>query len=598
MDKIFGIDLGTTNSLIAVFEGTQSQVLPNAEGNLLTPSVVGFTPDGECIVGELAKRQAFVLPARTIVSIKRKMGTDYKIRIDDHEYSPQEISAMILRKLKNDAELYLSDPVQKAIITVPAYFNDSERQATKDAGLLAGLEVVRIINEPTAAAIAYGTENLKTSRNILVFDLGGGTFDVSILAIDEGAYEVLATCGDMQLGGDDWDERIIQYLLEEFQKSAGIDLRKDPIALQRLKFVAEQAKWDLSETEKTKISLPFLAMSSTGPKHLDVELTRKKFEDLTKDLVQRLAIPAKQALEDAKITLCQIHQVILVGGATRMPMVQQIAKKLFMKAPVKDVDPEKTIALGAATQGAVLAGNLKDLVLLDVTSLSLGIETEGGAFSRIIPRNTTIPCAQKKIFTTVSDNQTMVEIKVYQGERAVTQHNKFLGSFKLKNIPPAPSGSPQIEVTFKIDSNGILSVEAKDLTTDTFQKLTIQSPTNLTNEEINRILSESKKYEEEDAVIRENRQTRNKAHVELELGKSFLMQLDKIVQKEKVTQVKQQMEKLTQALESQNSGDIQSQTLLLEKILFQLNSQLSSIAETTSVSEITSVKPAEKASQG
>ncbi|MCL5056139.1 MAG: molecular chaperone DnaK [Firmicutes bacterium] len=574
MGKIIGIDLGTTNSLAAVMEGGEPVVVTNSEGSHLTPSVVGFTKSGERVVGELAKRQAVSNPERTILSIKRQMGTDFKARIDEHEYTPQEISAMILQKIKTDAEASLGESVEKAVITVPAYFNDAERQATKDAGTIAGLEVVRIVNEPTAAAMAYGLDKMEGNQTVLVFDLGGGTFDVSILTIDNGVFEVVSTSGDMKLGGDDWDRRIMDYLVDGFKKASGIDLRIDRIAMQRLKEAAEAAKWELSEKETARINLPFIAADPSGPKHLDMELTREKFEELTKDLVEQLAGPSKRALDDAKIPLGQISKVILVGGSTRMPMVQRMAQKLFLKEPSKEVDPDKVVAMGAAIQGAVLAGEVKDLVLLDVTSLSLGIETTGGAFTRIIERNTQIPCSKSKIFTTVVDGQTSVEVRVYQGERELAQHNKFLGSFDLRNIPPAPRGVPQIEVAFEIDANGIVSSSAKDMATGNKQKIVMQSPTGLSQEEINRMIKEAQQFADEDIRLREERQIRNKAVVEIDVAEKTLKDYGQIFEADKVQQVRLLITTVKDFLEKREYDKIKEETKALQDAVFALTTQL------------------------
>ena len=574
MGKIIGIDLGTTNSLVAVMEGGEPVVVTNSEGSHLTPSVVGFTKSGERVVGELAKRQAVSNPERTILSIKRQMGTDFKARIDEHEYTPQEISAMILQKIKADAEASLGESVEKAVITVPAYFNDAERQATKDAGTIAGLEVVRIVNEPTAAAMAYGLDKMEGNQTVLVFDLGGGTFDVSILTIDNGVFEVVSTSGDMKLGGDDWDRRIMDYLVDGFKKASGIDLRIDRIAMQRLKEAAEAAKWELSEKETARINLPFIAADPSGPKHLDMELTREKFEELTKDLVEQLAGPSRRALDDAKIPLGQISKVILVGGSTRMPMVQRMAQKLFLKEPSKEVDPDKVVAMGAAIQGAVLAGEVKDLVLLDVTSLSLGIETTGGAFTRIIERNTQIPCSKSKIFTTVVDGQTSVEVRVYQGERELAQHNKFLGSFDLRNIPPAPRGVPQIEVAFEIDANGIVSSSAKDMATGNKQKIVMQSPTGLSQEEINRMIKEAQQFADEDIRLREERQIRNKAVVEIDVAEKTLKDYGQIFEADKVQQVRLLITTVKDFLEKREYDKIKEETKALQDAVFALTTQL------------------------
>jgi molecular chaperone DnaK len=596
MGKIIGIDLGTTNSLAAVMEAGEPVVITNAEGSHLTPSVVGFTKLGERVVGELAKRQAVSNPERTIVSIKRQMGTDFKARVDEQEYTPQEISAMILQKIRSDAEASLGETVDKAVITVPAYFNDAERQATKDAGTIAGMEVVRIVNEPTAAAMAYGLEKMEGSQTVLVFDLGGGTFDVSILTIESGVFEVISTSGDMKLGGDDWDRRIMDYLVDGFKKSSGIDLRIDRIAMQRLKEAAETAKWDLSEKETTRINLPFIAADPSGPKHLDMELTREKFEELTKDLVDRLAAPSKRALDDAKIPLGQINKVILVGGSTRMPMVQKMAQKLFLKEPSREVDPDKVVAMGAAIQGAVLAGEVKDLVLLDVTSLSLGIETTGGAFTRIIERNTQIPCSKAKIFTTVVDGQTTVEVRVYQGERELAQHNKFLGSFDLRNIPPAKRGIPQIEVAFEIDANGIVSTSAKDLATGNKQKIVMQSPTGLSQEEINRMIKEAQQFADEDIRLREERQIRNKAAVEIDVAERTLKDYGQIFGDDKVQQVRVIIMSLKEVLENRDYDKIKQETISLQDAIFMLTSQLY-LSPERSISGVQSV-PAKAETEG
>jgi molecular chaperone DnaK len=510
MGKVIGIDLGTTNSCVAFMDGSEVVVIPNAEGGRTTPSVVGFSKTGERLVGEAAKRQAITNPEKTIISIKRHMGTNYKVNIDDKEYTPQEISAMILQKLKADAEAYLGEPVTQAVITVPAYFNDSQRQATKDAGRIAGLEVLRIINEPTAAALAYGLDK-EEDQKILVFDLGGGTFDVSILELGDGVFEVLATSGDNQLGGDDFDQVIIDYLIEEFKKENGIDLRNDRMALQRLKDAAEKAKKDLSGVLTTTISLPFLTADATGPKHLEVTLTRAKFEELSAHLVERTMGPTRQALKDAGLNPSDIDKVILVGGSTRIPAVQEAIKRLIGKEPSKGVNPDEVVAMGAAIQGAVLSGDVKDIVLLDVTPLSLGIETLGGVFTKLIERNTTIPTEKSQIFSTAADNQTTVDIHVLQGERPMAADNKTLGRFQLTDIPPAPRGVPQIEVTFKIDANGIVHVSAKDKATGKSQAITIKSSSGLSEEEIERMIKEAEMYAEEDKKRKEKVELRNKA---------------------------------------------------------------------------------------
>ena len=511
MSKIIGIDLGTTNSCVAVMEGGKPVVIANAEGSRTTPSVVAFTKDGERLVGQVAKRQAVTNPDRTVISIKREMGTAYKVNIDGKAYTPQDISAMILTKMKETAESYLGETVTKAVITVPAYFNDSQRQATKDAGRIAGLEVLRIINEPTAASLAYGLEKNETQK-ILVYDLGGGTFDVSILDIGDGVFEVLATNGNTRLGGDDFDQRIIDYVAAQFQKENGIDLKADRIAAQRLKEAAEKAKIELSGTTTANINLPFITADATGPKHLDVTLTRAKFDELTADLVDATIEPMRKALADAGLNYNQIGKVILVGGSTRIPAVQEAVKRVTGKEPFKGINPDECVAIGAAIQGGVLGGEMKDdLLLLDVTPLSLGLETEGHIFTRLIDRNTTIPCEKSQVFSTAADGQTTVEINVLQGERQMAYDNKSLGRFQLTGIAPAPRGVPQIEVTFSIDANGIVNVSAKDKATNNEQKITITASTNLTEEEINQRVKEAEQYAEQDKKRKEEVETLNRA---------------------------------------------------------------------------------------
>jgi molecular chaperone DnaK len=511
MGRIVGIDLGTTNSVVAVLEGGEPTVIANAEGSRTTPSAVGFTKTGERIVGAAAKRQAVVSPERTVLSIKRKMGTSERVTIDGKSYTPEEISAMILQKLKSDAEAYLGEPITEAVITVPAYFNDSQRTATKNAGQIAGLEVKRIINEPTAAALAYGLDK-KSNETILVFDLGGGTFDVSILEVGDGVFEVKSTAGDMMLGGDDWDHRIMDYVVAEFKKEHGIDLSKDRQAMQRIREAAEKAKIELSNVTQTTISLPFISATTEGPVHLELPLTRAKFEDMTRDLVERCVVRFNQALSDAKITASQLDEIVLVGGSTRMPMIQELVKKLGGgREPNKGVNPDEVVAVGAAIQAGVLSGSVKDVVLLDVTPLSLGLETLGGVFSKLIERNTTIPTRMSEVFTTATDNQSSVDIKIYQGEREIAAHNKFLGRFELSGIPPAPRGVPQIEVTFEIDANGILSVTAKDRATNRAQSITITGSSNLNKSEIDRMMREAAEHAEEDRRQRERAEAKNKA---------------------------------------------------------------------------------------
>ncbi len=512
MSKIIGIDLGTTNSCVAIMEGGEAQVIANSEGSRTTPSVVGFAKDGERLVGQVAKRQAVANASRTVSSIKRHMGEDYKVNIDDKSYSPQEISAMILSKLKADAESYIGEKVTQAVITVPAYFSDSQRQATKDAGKIAGLEVLRIINEPTAAALAYGLDKGENKgQKVLIYDLGGGTFDVSILEIEDGVFEVLSTNGDTRLGGDDFDNVIIGYILDEFKKAEGIDLSKDKATMQRIKEAAEKAKIDLSGVTKTNINLPFITMVNGTPKHIDMDLTRAKFDALTADLVNRTLIPLKKALADANLQASDLSKVILVGGSTRIPAVVDAVRKATGKEPFKGINPDECVAIGAAIQGGVLAGDVKDVVLLDVTPLSLGIETMGGVFTKLIDRNTTIPTQKSQIFSTAADNQTAVDIRVLQGERPMANDNKELGRFQLDGIAPAPRGIPQIEVTFDIDSNGIVNITANDKGTGKKQSITITSSTNLSDDEIDKAVKEAEKYAEEDKKRKDQVDAKNEA---------------------------------------------------------------------------------------
>lgn len=576
MSKVVGIDLGTTNSVVAVKEGDNITVIPSAEGSRLTPSVVAFTKDGERLVGQLAKRQAVINPERTIMSIKRKMGSDYKVKIDGKEYTPQEISAMILQKLKKDAEDYLGEEVTKAVITVPAYFTDAQRQATKDAGKIAGLEVLRIINEPTAACLAYGMDKGGEFK-VLVFDLGGGTFDVSILDVGEGVYEVMATSGDNHLGGDDWDQRLVEWMIAEFKRKEGVDLSKDKMALQRLREAAEKAKIELSSMSETTISLPYITADQNGPKHLELEITRAKFEEMTADLLERVVGPVQKALSDAGLTPNQVDKILLVGGSTRMPMVQRKIKELLGKEPTKGINPDECVAVGAAIQGAILAGEHKDIVLVDVTPLSLGVETLGGVFTKIIERNTAIPVSKSQIFTTAVDNQTQVEIHVLQGERPMAADNVSLGRFFLDGIPPAPRGVPQIEVTFNIDVNGILNVTAKDLATGKAQHITIQS-SRLSEDEIERMRREAEANEEADRRKRELADARNEADSAVYNAEKLLKELgDKVTQEEK-DKVGTKIEAVRQALSKDDVLAIKSACEELTKDLNELAVRLYSQA--------------------
>ena len=516
MSKVIGIDLGTTNSCVAVMEGGEPVVIANAEGSRTTPSVVAFQKDGTRIVGQVAKRQAVANPDRTVISIKREMGSDYKVKVDDKAYSPQEISAMILSKLKADAEAYLGTKVTDAVITCPAYFTDSQRQATKDAGKIAGLNVLRIINEPTAAALAYGLDKEKENSKVMIYDLGGGTFDVSILEISDGVFEVLATNGNNRLGGDDFDKRLMDYMVDEFKKSHGVDLSKDKMAMQRLKEAAEKAKIELSGMTSTSVSLPFISMTDAGPAHLEMDITRQKFEALISDLVDKTAEPMRLAMKDAGLSYNDLDKVILVGGSTRVPAVVEKVKQISGKEPFKGINPDECVAIGAAIQGGVLTGEIKDVLLLDVMPLSLGIETLGGVFTRLIDRNTTIPVKKSQVFSTAADNQTSVEIHILQGEREFCRDNKTLGRFMLTGIAPAPRGIPQIEVTFDVDANGIVHVEAKDLGTGKSTDITITSSTNLSEDEINKAVKEAEQYAEEDKKRKQKVDSRE--HQGLETG--------------------------------------------------------------------------------
>ncbi len=556
MGKIIGIDLGTTNSCVAVMEGGEATVIPNKEGARTTPSVVGFAKDGERLVGQVAKRQAVSNASRTVSSIKRHMGSDYKVNIDGKAYSPQEISAMILSKLKEDAESYLGEKVTQAVITVPAYFSDSQRQATKDAGKIAGLEVLRIINEPTAAALAYGLDKdaSQKGQKVLIYDLGGGTFDVSILEIEDGVFEVLATNGDTMLGGDDFDKRIMDYIVKDFKEKEGIEL-SDAMTMQRIKEAAEKAKIELSGVTKTNINLPFITMTAEGPKNIDLDLTRAKFDALTSDLVAKTIVPLKKALADAKLTMNDISKVILVGGSTRIPAVVQAVKEVTGKEPFKGINPDECVALGAAIQGGVLGGEVKDVLLLDVTPLSLGIETMGGVFTKLIERNTTIPTSHSQVFSTAADNQTAVDIRVLQGERPMANDNKELGRFQLDGIAPAPRGIPQIEVTFDIDANGIVNVKAIDKGTGKTQSVTITSSTNLSDDDIDRAVKEAEKYAEEDKKRKELVDARNDAdQMIFATEKAMNESADKLSEEDKET-LKKSVEKAKEDLKTADTAE-------------------------------------------
>ena len=574
MSKVIGIDLGTTNSAVAVMEGGESVIVPNSEGNRTTPSIVAFTKDGERLVGETAKRQAITNPDRTITSIKREMGTEYKVNIDGKDSSPEEISAMILQKLKADTESYLGEEVTEAVITVPAYFTDSQRQATKNAGKIAGLNVKRIINEPTAAALAYGIDKETDQHKVMVYDLGGGTFDVSILEVGDGVFEVLATRGNNRLGGDDFDEKLLNYLADEFMKQNGVDLRKDATSKQRLKDAAENAKKELSTRVSTNVNLPFISAVNGTPVHLNMDITRSKFDELTSDLVEESLKPVRQALEDAGLSHNDIEKVLLVGGSTRIPAVQEAVKKLIGKNPQKDINPDECVAIGAALQGGVLTGEVKDLLLLDVTPLSLGIETLGGVCTKLIERNTTIPTKKSQVFTTAADGQTSVEIKVLQGEREMAADNTLLGQFNLTEIPAAPRGVPQIEVTFDIDANGIVNVSAKDLGSGKQQAMTITSSTKMSDEEIKRKVDEASKYAEEDKNKKETIETKNNAEsVIYQVEKTIKDLGDKVSESEK-SDISSKVEALKSILDSGDNNDIKAKTDELTQEMYKLSSKL------------------------
>ena len=573
MSKIIGIDLGTTNSCVSVMEGGEATVIPNAEGHRTTPSVVAFSKTGERMVGQVAKRQAVTNPDRTISSIKREMGSDYKVEIDGKKYTPQEISAMILQKLKADAEAYLGEPVTEAVITVPAYFTDAQRQATKDAGKIAGLDVKRIINEPTAAALAYGLDK-ETDQKIMVYDLGGGTFDVSVLEIGDGVIEVLATAGNNRLGGDDFDQCITNYLVEEFKKSEGIDLSGDRVAMQRLKEAAEKAKIELSGVTTTNINLPYITADATGPKHLDVTLTRAKFNELTAHLVEKTAGPVRQAMSDAGITASDLTKVLLVGGSSRVPAVQEMVKKLTGKEGFKGINPDECVADGAAIQGGVLGGDVAGVVLLDVTPLSLGIETLGGVFTKLIERNTTIPTKKSQVFSTAADNQTSVEVNVLQGEREMAAYNKSLGRFQLDGIAPARRGVPQIEVTFDIDANGIVNVSAKDLGTGTEQHITITSSSNMSKDDIEKAVKEAEQYAAEDAKIKEKVEVRNQADQMVYQSEKTLSEVgDKLPESEKAP-IQAGIDKLKETLKGEDTDAIKAATEELTQLFYKMSEKL------------------------
>jgi len=572
MGKVIGIDLGTTNSCVAVMEGGEAVVIPNAEGNRTTPSVVAFAKDGERLVGEVAKRQAITNP-NTVSSIKRYMGSNHVEKIEGKEYTPQQISAIILQKLKADAESYLGESITQAVITVPAYFNDSQRQATKDAGKIAGLDVLRIINEPTAASLAYGFEKGE-DQTILVYDLGGGTFDVSILELGEGFFEVKATSGDNKLGGDDFDQVVIDHLVASFKKDTGIDLSKDKMAVQRLKDAAEKAKKDLSGVLTTTISLPFITADATGPKHLEINLTRAKFEELTAHLVERTMGPTRQALKDAGLNPNQLDKIVLVGGSTRIPAVQEAIKKYTGKEPHKGVNPDEVVALGAAVQAGVLTGDVKDIVLLDVTPLSLGIETLGGVFTKLIDRNTTIPTSKSQTFSTAADSQTSVDIHVLQGEREMAAYNKTLGRFQLTDIPPAPRGIPQIEVTFDIDANGIVNVSAKDRGTGKSQKITITSSSGLSDEEIEKMVKEAEANAEDDKKRREEVEVRNQADTMVYTTEKTLKDLEGKIDQAEIDKANEAKEAVKKALEGNNTEEIKAANEKLSEVVQQLSVKL------------------------
>ena len=578
MGKVIGIDLGTTNSCVAVMEGGEPVVIPNSEGSRTTASVLGISKAGERLVGQVAKRQAITNPDNTVSSIKRHMGTDYKVTVAGTAYTPQEISAMILQKLKADAEAYLGEAVTEAVITVPAYFTDSQRQATKDAGKIAGLNVLRIINEPTAASLAYGMDK-EDDQTVLVFDLGGGTFDVSILELGDGIFEVKATSGNNRLGGDDFDEKVIDWMLVEFKKETGIDLSGDKTAMQRLKEAAEKAKIELSTVTTSNINLPFITMNENGPQHLDLTLTRAKFNELTADLVEKTMGPTRQALKDAGLSANDIHKVILVGGSSRIPAVQEAIKNLLGKEPFKGINPDECVAIGAAIQGGVLAGEVKDVVLLDVTPLSLGIETLGGVFTKIVERNTTIPVSRQQVFTTAADNQTSTDIHVLQGEREMAQYNKTLGRFTLMDIPPAPRGIPQIEVKFDIDANGIVNVSAKDLGTGKEQRITIKSSSGLSDAEIDQMIKDAELNAEADKKRKEEVDIRNNADAMVFQVEKTLKDMGDKVDAAEVADINKAKDELKAALEGNDTAEIKAKTEALQDVLYKMTEKMYAAAQ-------------------